>query len=277
MPQTFLSFAGIAPHPPIMIPEVGRDAIPQVRGSIDAMREFTKRIISAGAQTVVCISPHAPLEETCFVAYDEPVLYGDFSRFRAPEAKVAVPLDDQLLQLIAASAARQGYSIVSIQNYTLDHGTAVPLYFLQRYGWQGKFVALGYSFLTDEDHLRFGSCIRDAVDQVGYTVALVASGDLSHRLTPDAPAGYVPDAYLFDDEVIKAIREGVPERIARIDPHLRRRAGECGFRSILVAIGAVRDLPFNSEVLHYEAPFGVGYLVAQLTRGAPILYPGEQE
>ena len=81
-------FAGIAPHPPIMVPEVGREAIAEVRGSIEAMQELTERIIESGAETVVLISPHAPLDTRAFVAYDDAQLYGDFANFRAPDARV---------------------------------------------------------------------------------------------------------------------------------------------------------------------------------------------
>src|SRR5690242_18740087 len=147
----------------------------------------------------------------------------------------------------------------------LDHGTAVPLYFLFRNGWEGKVVTLGYSYLSNDDHLRFGSCIRQAVDQLGRRVAFIASGDLSHRLKPSAPAGYNPDAYVFDEQVVAALRANEPQRIVEIDFNLRRLAGECGYRSMLVAIGASAELPSSCEVLSYEAPFGVGYLVAQLT------------
>ena len=58
----FLVFTGIAPHPPIMVPEIGGDAIVDVQDSIDAMAEFTRRLKTTGAETVVLISPHAPLE-----------------------------------------------------------------------------------------------------------------------------------------------------------------------------------------------------------------------
>src|SRR5438309_8964554 len=57
-----LVFAGIAPHPPIMVPEVGREAIVDVRASIEAMSDLTQRVIASGAETVVLISPHAPLQ-----------------------------------------------------------------------------------------------------------------------------------------------------------------------------------------------------------------------
>ena len=266
MAGSSLVFAGIAPHPPIMVPEVGREAIAEVRGSIDAMRELTERINACGVESIVMISPHAPLEARVFVAYDEEKLYGDFAHFRAAQTKVEAPLDKELLKAITDEAAREGYGVVGIEDYQLDHGTAVPLYFLLRNGWRGRVVALGYNFLSNEDHLRFGSCIKRAIDSLKRPVAFVASGDLSHRLKPDAPAGYNPQAHLFDEEVVESIRDGNPTRIVKIEPNLQRMAGECGYRSMLVAIGATQEIALDCEVLNYEAPFGVGYLVAQIVR-----------
>jgi len=258
-------FSGIAPHPPIMVPEVGREAISQVRGSIDAMAELTRRIIYSGAETIVIISPHAPLSPDAFVAYHSKPLHGDFANFRAAATTVEFPLDEELLAAIANAAAGENYEVPALANYNLDHGTAVPLYFLDRNGWRGRVVALGYSFLGNEDHLKFGECIRSAAESIGRPVAFVASGDLSHRLKPEAPAGYNPSAHFFDEQVVEALTRDTPTQIIDIDQDLRRAAGECGYRSMLVALGLAQALPRACEVLHYEAPFGVGYLVAQMT------------
>ena len=246
-----------------MVPEVGREAIADVRRSIDAMAALTERVIRSGAEIVVLISPHAPLEPDAFVAYAGPQLHADFANFRAPTATVHAELDEELLQEITRAAAEEKFEVVRIRA-DLDHGTAVPLYFLQRHGWHGRVVALGYSFLSNEDHLRFGNCIRAAIDKVGRPAAFIASGDLSHRLTPGAPAGYNPRAHLFDEAVVDAIRSNSTSRIVTIDQDLRRAAGECGYRSMLVAIGVAQELESRCEVISYEAPFGVGYMVAQL-------------
>ncbi|MCA1817589.1 MAG: AmmeMemoRadiSam system protein A [Acidobacteria bacterium] len=262
-----LVFVGVAPHPPIMVPEVGGEAIREVEGSISAMGELTRRVVESGAETVVLISPHAPLEARAFVAYRDAQLAGSFAPFRAPEAQVSAPLDAEMLDALAREAGREGFEIAPLEGYALDHGTAVPLYFLLRNGWRGSVVALGYSFLSNDDHLRLGECLRGAADAVNRRIAFVASGDLSHRLTREAPAGYNPDAHLFDEQVVASLRECAPGRIAEIDQSLRRLAGECGYRSMLVAVGASRGLRADCEVLHYEAPFGVGYMVAQLARG----------
>ncbi len=263
--QSCLVFSGIAPHPPIMVPEVGRESISDVEDSIDAMAELARRVIESNAETIVLISPHAPLEADSFVAYDGPEVFADFSRFNAPDAYFTAQVDEKLLDAIREAAAARQYDVTMLAGQDLDHGAAVPLYFLFRNGWEGRVVTLGYSYLSNEDHLRFGSCIKQAVDKLGRRVAFIASGDLSHRLKPSAPAGYNPNAHFFDEQVVAALRANSPQQIAEIDYNLRRLAGECGYRSMLVAIGACAELPLSCEVLSYEAPFGVGYLVAQLT------------
>ncbi|HZE73516.1 MAG TPA: AmmeMemoRadiSam system protein A [Pyrinomonadaceae bacterium] len=277
--ESSLVFSGIAPHPPIMVPEVGRESLAQVRRSIDGMAELTERIIASGATTIILISPHAPLDVSAFVAYPGPDVVGDFSGFRAPSAHFEAAVDKELLDAIRNSAIEEDYEVMLLPGNKLDHGTAVPLYFLLRNGWIGNVVALGYTFLDSEDHVSFGACIRKAVDSLGRRAAFVASGDLSHRLKPEAPAGYNPIAHVFDDEVVAALRSNTPEKIIEIDPDLRRLAGECGYRSMLVALGASRDLPQVCDVLSYEAPFGVGYLVAQITnsQAADIAPPSDHD
>ncbi|HEV2707640.1 MAG TPA: AmmeMemoRadiSam system protein B [Pyrinomonadaceae bacterium] len=266
MAEGSIVYVGIAPHPPIMVPEVGREAVAQVQGSIDAMRDMTERIIASGAETVVVITPHAPLDSRAFVAYHEPRLRGDFANFRAPHATIDAPLDAELLRAIIENAAAERFAVKLLEGYEIDHGTAVPVYFLLRNGWNGQLVVLGYTFLSNEQHVRFGRSIRKAVAKSGRRVAFVASGDLSHRLKPGAPAGYNPEAHLFDEQVIASIRDSTPHRIADINPALRHMAGECGYRSMLVALGVAEGSSPDCEVLHYEAPFGVGYIVAQLAR-----------
>src|ERR1041385_1126658 len=183
-----LVFAGIVPHPPIMVPEVGRDAIAEVRASIDGMAELTRRLIECQAETVIIISPHPPLEREAFIAYDGPRLHGDFANFRAPTATVNAELDEDLLNEITRAAAAEQLIVMRIKGFDLDHGTAVPLYFLQRNGWQGKVIALGYNFLLNDDNVRLGKCVGGAIQKLGRRAAFIASGDLSHRLKRDAPA-----------------------------------------------------------------------------------------
>ena len=95
-----------------MVPEVGGESIADVVDSIDAMAELTRRLIDSGAESVVLISPHAPLEADSFVAYEGPEVYGDFTNFHAPETSFAVKVDEELLAAMerweTLDSARQG-------------------------------------------------------------------------------------------------------------------------------------------------------------------------
>src|SRR5205809_3315249 len=120
------------------------------------MGKLTERLIDNQAETVIIISPHAPLETTAFIAYDGPKVYGDFANFRAPTATIHAEVDAELLDQITRAAAQENLIVSKIRGFDLDHGTAVPLYFLQRNGWHGRVIALGYTFLTNDQHVSFG-------------------------------------------------------------------------------------------------------------------------
>src|SRR5215210_1309532 len=116
-----LLFVGIAPHSPIMVLEVGGARVAEVRASVDAMRDLTERIKACRAETVVLVSPHAPLERSTFVAYGGVRLRGDFANFRAPQAIVEAAVDEELLGAIQEAAAAERYQVVAIGPQELDH------------------------------------------------------------------------------------------------------------------------------------------------------------
>jgi len=114
-------------------------------------------------------------------------------------------------------------------------------------------------------HLAFGRSIAAAAIATNKRIAVVASGDLSHRLIIGGPYEYEPTAHLFDEQIVHAISAGDSQAVIEVDDDLRERAGECGYRSIVIALGSVNEDLRDHQVLSYEGPFGVGYMVAVLT------------
>jgi aromatic ring-opening dioxygenase LigB subunit len=224
-------FAGIAPHPPLLVPEVGGGRINCVADSQHALREFSRMLVDSSPDTVVVISPHSPLDRHAFTARSTPELYGSFESFSAPQVRLSFENDLAMLEAIGNSAAVMGFTDLSVGH-----------------------------------HVAFGRAIREAALASGRRVAVVASGDLSHRLIVGGPYEFEPTAHLFDEQIVEAIAGGNPDAIAVIDPDLRQRAGECGYRSILIALGCVEHEAASPRVLSYEGPFGVGYMVALLSK-----------
>lgn len=258
-------FAGIAPHPPLLVPEVGGSRIAQVADSQSALREFSRRLINTHPETILIISPHSPLDPRVFTARSTIDLAGDFREFHAPAVRLTFPNDLQMLDALKQATASEGVGLKLLdRDYALDHGALVPLYYLHQAGWRGPIVVVGFTQQSNEKHLSFGRAILSAAAAINRRVALVASGDLSHRLIVGGPYEYEPTAHLFDEQIVDAIGRGDPGGVIGIDPNLRSRAGECGYRSIVIALGTVGENLRGHEVLSYEGPFGVGYLVAVL-------------
>jgi AmmeMemoRadiSam system protein B len=258
-------FAGIAPHPPLLVPEVGGSRIEQVAESRRALREFSGRVVDTNPEAVVVISPHSPLDPRAFTARSSELLKGDFSDFQAPGVRLAFGNDLELLSAIRRAATGEGVELRELaHDHPLDHGAMVPLYYLHEAGWTGPIVVIGFTLQPNEKHLAFGRAIEQGARAINRRIALVASGDLSHRLIVGGPYEYEPTAHLFDEQVVEAIATGDPGGIINIDPDLRNRAGECGYRSIVIALGSVGENLRDPQVLSYEGPFGVGYMVAVL-------------
>ncbi|HKP11273.1 MAG TPA: class III extradiol dioxygenase subunit B-like domain-containing protein [Blastocatellia bacterium] len=258
-------FAGIAPHPPLLVPEVGGERIESVKDSQAAMRDFARRLLDTRPETVVVISPHSPLDPHAFTARASAEVEGDFRDFYAPQVRLAFANDIELLDAVERSAGASGVTFARLsRDCPLDHGALVPLYYLHEAGWRGPVAVFGFTMQGNDKHLAFGRVIAEAAASVNRRVALVASGDLSHRLIVGGPYPFEPTAHLFDEQIVEAIANGNADQVIEVDEGLRNRAGECGYRSILVALGGVGRNLRDHQVLSYEGPFGVGYMVAVL-------------
>ena len=154
--------------------------------------------------------------------------------------------------------------IVLTTQEKLDHGTAVPLYYLTNHLKEINIIPIGYSLKSYEMHLKLGQEIRSQLNKTNKRVAIIASGDLSHKLTNQSPSGYSKKGKEFDDKLVEIIKQKKTDEILQMDQSLIKEAGECGLRSILILLGAFSGINYMPEILSYEGPFGVGYLVANL-------------
>ena len=261
-------FAGVAPHPPLLIPEVGGERLEAVANSRRALINLATRMMQSAPEVLVLISPHSPTDLSSFLARSTPKLSGDFREFNARQVSLTFENDLAFLDAIRRAAEDENLRVGDLAGFQpLDHGAMVPLYYLAEAGWSGPIVVLSFTYQSNESHVRFGRAIRNAAQRTERRVALIASGDLSHRLKIDGPYQFEPTAHLFDEQVVAAIAGLNPSGVLNIDPDLKDRAGECGYRSIIIALGATDDRPPQFEVLSYEGPFGVGYMVADLMTG----------
>ncbi|MBN2248285.1 MAG: AmmeMemoRadiSam system protein A [Coriobacteriia bacterium] len=257
----------IAPHPPIMVAEVGGPRARVTEDSIRAMETAARLLDAYRPDTIVLMSPHAPVARDAFVVDRSESYSGDLGQFGARSVRLAPVGDTALADAIMEAAAAQGLPVLSRTDHasldagTLDHGAIVPLSFLDRHG-RYALVELSLSFLTLASHRLFGEAVARAAKTLGRRVAFIASGDCSHRLTPDAPAGYSPRASEFDDELVRSLEHNDYGALEHLDPALVEIAAECGLRSFIALGGFLAGTGASTRVLSHEGPWGVGYTTA---------------
>lgn len=265
--MTGVVFGCVVPHPPLIVPEIGGGEEARIAATTKAMEELTKELAKSNPQSLLIISPHGSYHPNAMGVLTAPSSRGDLLSWgvRVPEFHFGNDLPFVAALQEEAKAANIPLKSIGEKAYHLDHGVLVPMHFLIE-GVRGlPLVPLTFCWLPLSTHFSFGEAIRKAAERVGKRVAIIASGDLSHRLIPQAPAGYDPQGKVFDKKIEKALSRLDSAEIMDLDPELIERAGECGLRSIVILLGALEGLKVKPRVLSYEGPFGVGYLVASFT------------
>lgn len=265
-------FCGVAPHPPVVLPEVGGGEAEKVSGTFQAMKRFAEDLAKSGAEVIIIISPHGAVFTDGIAINGSEVLSGNLKQFRA-DLEFEYNNDLDLVQEIIRQAGKHGIVAVELddalaQEYgvplKLDHGVTVPMYFLDKAGVDMPLVSIAMGFLPFEELYAFGAAIKDAVSALDRKVALIASGDMSHRLTPDASAGFSGQGAVFDRAIAELLEKKDFKGIISIDREMAEDAGECGLRTIIMMLGATDGQETEVDVLSYEGPFGVGYMVAEV-------------
>ncbi|MDP3130539.1 MAG: AmmeMemoRadiSam system protein B, partial [Bacillota bacterium] len=199
--------AFIVPHPPLIVPAVGKGEEQKINKTIEAYEAVARRIEKMRPETIVLISPHSILYADYIHISPGTGAEGDLSQFRAPAERCTVKYDQTLSAAIASIAGREGISAGGLGEKTrrLDHGTMVPLHFVNQQYHDYELVRISVSGLSPLDHYRFGKCLAEAIQNSKKRVVLIASGDLSHKLTSDGPYGFATEGPAFDKAITEAM------------------------------------------------------------------------
>ncbi|MBI5077263.1 AmmeMemoRadiSam system protein B [Candidatus Falkowbacteria bacterium] len=257
-----LVFSAIVPHPPILIPNVGKENLDKLKKTISALEILENDLLAARPDMAIIISPHGEINFNAFTINTNQIYKADFRNFGDFATKLQFKPDLEFINALRGKNETTS-PMKLISSERLDHGSAVPLYYLLRRLPKTNIVPINYCFLSYEKHLEFGAMIKETIFSSDKRCALIASGDLSHRLSLRAPAGFSPQAKEFDKKLMQLLKKKNADAILNLDPKLIEEAGECGLRSILILLGAIKEMNFEFEILSYEAPFGVGYLVGE--------------
>jgi aromatic ring-opening dioxygenase LigB subunit len=268
-----LKLTAIVPHPPILIPNIGKENILRLEKTKNAYSRIEEAILAEKIETIIIISSHGPIRPEVFsinIANEFEINFEEFGDF---STKLLVGGDLELAQNIRESLIEMP-GVQAISQPILDHGCGVPLYSLL-FSRPGKtspdeikknieIVPIYISGASLEDHFKLGKLIGAQIEKGRKKIAVLASGDLSHTLVKNSPAGYSPRGAKFDQRLTECLQNKKIEDILNFDKDFISEAKPCGLKSIVMLLGILDDHGYDVQTTSYEPPFGVGYLTMLL-------------
>ena len=253
--------AYMVPHPPMIIPQIGRGTEKQIQETIDAYRNVAREIASLKPETIIISSPHSVMYSDYFHISPGKNAAGDFSNFRARDVRFQETYDEELVTRICSLSDAEDFPAGTLgeRDRTLDHGTMIPLYFIRQFYSDFQLVRLGLSGLPLVDHYAFGRIIQKAVEDLDRRAVFVASGDLSHKLQSYGPYGYAKEGPQYDARVMDVCSRAAFGELLDFDESFCEKAAECGHRSFVIMAGALDGRAVDARQLSHQDVTGVGY------------------
>lgn len=258
----------LMPHPPLIIPSVGKGQESAIQSTIDSCNQVGEEIADLKPETIVIITPHGTMFSDAIAISNEEHIKGDFSQFRDFDTYIEGVIDKEFNEELINICNHEKIPAAGIDSnilrkynreYELDHGAMIPMYFINKYYKNYKIVHVTYAALSDIELYKFGMAIRKAAKNLNKKIVFIASGDLSHRLSKDGPYEYSPEGEKFDKALLDNLEKGNVLDIFNMDKYMVENAGECGLRSTFIMLGAMEGEAVKGKLLSYEGPFGVGY------------------
>lgn len=256
-----INAAFMVPHPPLIIPDIGNGQEGAIQKTIDAYHEAARRIGAQKPETIVLISPHQTMYADYFHISPGKEAKGDFGSFRAGHVKMTAAYDTEFVEKLCLLAEKRNLPAGTMgqRERALDHGTMVPLYFINKYWKDYRLVRIGLSGCALTTHYELGQALKETAGSLNRKTVVIASGDLSHRLKEDGPYGYRKEGPEYDSRIMEIMGKGDFGALFDFSEDFCEKAGECGHRSFTIMAGALDKTKVEAERLSYEGPFGVGY------------------
>ena len=262
----------MVPHPPLIVHEVGNGREEQIKKTLDSYLEIAKQIGELKPDTIIVSSPHAPFYNDYFYLPSDERAMGSFSNFGASAVKFDIPYDNELIEKIEKISKEKNFPCGRIKsNESLDHGTMVPLYFVNKYLSNYKLVVVGLSNISLEKNYEMGEIINEATSNLDRKVVYIASGDLSHKLKEDGPYGFIKEGPLYDERIIEVMSNAKFDELLKFDLDFLDKAAECGHRSFIMMSGFLKNIKVIPKFYSHEDVTGVGYGICSYYLADPYI------
>ena len=270
-------FGAMVPHPPLIVPQVGKGQEAGIADTVTAYKEVGRKVAELEPDTIVISTPHSVMYYDYFHISPGATATGDFARFGVSPRNwsMTVDYDEEFVKTLCDYADELSFpaGVAGERDASLDHATLIPLHFVREALPEGaklpKVVRIGLSGMPLSYHYMLGMLIRNAAEELDKKVVYIASGDLSHKLKDDGPYGFDAAGPEYDERIMDVMGSASFGDLFSFDADFCDRAAECGHRSFVMMAGAFDRTAVNVKKYSHEGPFGVGYGICTYEPAGP--------
>lgn len=259
-----LVFAGVLPHSPLLVPNIGKENTAQFTVTTDATLLFTAELKASQADSIIVLSSKgqifsqglainaSPNFKANLEIFGDLVTQLDFNGDIALAGRMREKLEDKT-------------NIMLMTEVGLDYGSSIALSLLGN-NLREPIVPLTVdNALSIKDIIQLGKNLQKIIIDDKSRIAIIASADLSHRLNKKSPHGYSSKGKKFDQKIIEALKDKDESTLIELSAMTEEVA--CEDLSVLALfIGLLNDVGLESHLLSYESPFGVGHMTMQYSQ-----------
>lgn len=251
-------FAAVVPHSPVLLPSIGKEHLKKLRKTVTALRRLEQELYAAHPDVILVLSPHGASSAEYFTLDLGERYVSDLKEFGIMDAGLEFRADMGLMSALREHLEDRGVPLMLHSTTGLDYGAAVPLSYLAAHLPDIRIVPVSPAHLPPKAQFEFGQAVQETLVHSDRRVAVLASADLSHRLTRSAPAGYSPFGKKFDEKILHIFAEKNYSALLTFEPELAEKAAQCGLPVLTILAGILDGIKVTPELLSYESPFGIG-------------------
>src|SRR3989339_182781 len=114
-----LVFAALSPHPPLLIPTIGRENLNKLEKTKQALEELEKALYISQPDTLVLITPHGKIFKDSFTINANPEFNFDFKEFGDISTQGNFKADLNLIADVSNAAKNQNFPLILTSGFWL--------------------------------------------------------------------------------------------------------------------------------------------------------------
>lgn len=260
-------FAAHVPNSPLLLPSVSGDRIGAVAKTRNALEELAELLYATSPTTIVLLSDHPTMYTESFsISVSDPYIcdlrdVGDLGYHKTYHP------DFGLIDKLQRELRKVDEPVTLTTDERLNFASTVPLDLLTEHLPNIRVVPMSTCGRTPKEHFAFGQALKHVLHASDARVAVISAGDGAHTLTDFAPGGLHDDGERYDSALRTMVEHHNVVGLLQMEESMITNAQETTYRKLLVLLGVLDGMHVTPDIMSYESPFGVGYLVVNFVLG----------